>query len=89
VKPGDFTLGSIESRAAARAVAESLEPSTFHYAACFLTGFGVLDSDGPDFVPSDAMEKGPDGWIWRCPKHKDPSKEATVQALMKSGLLKP
>jgi hypothetical protein len=30
VNPGDFPLGSIESRAAARVVAESLEPSTFH-----------------------------------------------------------
>ena len=87
MKPGDFPLGSIESRVVARAVAESLEPSTFHCAACFLTV--VVDSNRLDLVPNDAMEKGPDGWIWRCPKHKDPSREATVQALLKSGLLKP
>jgi hypothetical protein len=87
VNPADFPLGSIESRVAARAVAESLEPSTFHCAACFLTV--AVGSNSQDFVPKDSMEKGPDGWIWRCPKHRDPSREATVQALMKSGLLKP
>ena len=87
MNPGDFPLWSIESRVAARAVAELLEPSTFHCAACFLTV--VVGSNKPDFVPKDAMEKGPDGWITRCPTHRDPSREATVQALMKSGLLKP
>jgi len=87
VNPGDFPLGSIESRVAARVVAELLEPSTFRCAACFLTV--VVGSNKPDFVPNDAMEKGPDGWIARCPTHRDPSREATVQALMKSGLLKP
>ena len=87
MNPGDFPLGSIESRVAARSVTELLEPSTFRCAACFLTV--VVGSDKPDFVPNDAMEKGPDGWIGRCPRHRDPSREATVQALMKSGLLKP
>ncbi len=87
MNPGDFPVGSIESRAVARAVAESLEPSTFHCAACFLAV--AVDGHRPDFVPNDATEKGPDGRIWRCPKHRDPSREATVQALMKSGLLKP
>ena len=46
-----------------------------------------MDSDRPEFVPTEGMEKGADGWVWRCPQHKDPSKEATVQALIKSGLL--
>ncbi len=87
MNPGDFPLGSVESRAAARAVAESLEPSTFRCAACFLAV--VVGNNRPDFVPNDAMENGPDGRTWRCPKHRDPSREATVQALMKSGLLKP
>ena len=87
MNPGDFPLGSIESRVAARSVAESSEPSTFYCAACFLTV--VVDSNGTDFVPNNAVGKGPDGWIARCPTHRDPSREATVQALMKSGLLKP
>ena len=86
MNPGDFRLGSIESRVAARAVAESLEPSTFHCAACFL--YVVVGGKRPDFVPNDGMEKEPDDWISRCPRHRDPSREATVQALMKSGLLK-
>jgi len=87
MNPGDFPLGSIESRAAARVVAQSLEPSTFHCAACFLTV--VVNSNRPDFVPNDGMKEGADGWYRRCPKHKDPSREVTVQALLKSGLLKP
>jgi hypothetical protein len=27
------------------------------------------------------------GWVWSCSRHKDPSREAAVQALIKSGLL--
>jgi hypothetical protein len=87
MKPSDFPLGSIESRAAARARKESLVHSTYHCAECFLTGFQVMESDQPGFVPTRGMEKQGDIWIWRCPKHIDPSKEATVQALIKSGLL--
>jgi len=46
-----------------------------------------MDSHRPEFVPNENMEKGPDGWLWKCSIHKDPSKEATVQALIKSGML--
>lgn len=87
MKPADFPIGSVASRAAARKLAESRESLAYHCGACFLTGLGVMDSDRPEFVPNDAMEKGPDGWVWSCPKHKDPSREAAVQALIKSGLL--
>jgi hypothetical protein len=87
MKLTDFPVGSVASRAAARRVAESRESLAYHCAACFLTGFRVMDSDFPEFVPTEGMEKGPGGCVWRCPKHKDPSKEATVLALIKSGLL--
>jgi hypothetical protein len=87
MKPEDFALGSVESRAAARILAGSRESLPYHCSTCFLTGLGVMDSHRPEFVPNENMEKGPDGWIWKCPKHKDPSKEATVQALIKSGML--
>jgi hypothetical protein len=87
MKLTDFPVGSVASRAAARRLAGSREPLAYHCAACFLSGFRVMDCDRPEFVPTEGMEKGPDGWVWRCPKHKDPSKEATVQALVKSGLL--
>ena len=89
VNPTDFPVGSVASRAAARTLAESRESLAYHCGACFLTGLGVMDSERPEFVPNDAMEKVSEGWIWRCPKHKDPTREATVQALVKSGLLKP
>jgi hypothetical protein len=46
-----------------------------------------MDGHRPEFIPNKDMKKGPSGWVWRCSKHKDPSKEATVQALIKSGLL--
>jgi hypothetical protein len=88
VKPADFPLGSVASRAAARALAEERESSPYQCSTCFLTGLGVMDSHRPEFIPNERMEKGPDGWIWKCPKHKDPSKEATVQALIKSGMLR-
>jgi hypothetical protein len=88
VKPGNLPLGSVESRAAARALAERRESLPYHCSTCFLTGLVVMDSRRPEFVPDEEMEKGPDGWwIWKCSKHRDPSKEVTVQALIKSGQL--
>jgi hypothetical protein len=87
MNPSDFPLGTIESRAAARARKASIVNSTYHCGVCFLTGFQVVDSDRPDFVPTLGMEKHGGIWIWRCPKHIDPSKEAAVQALIRSGLL--
>ena len=45
-----------------------------------------MGNDQADFTPNERMEKGAEGWVWKCPKHKDPSKEATVQALIKLGL---
>jgi hypothetical protein len=48
---------------------------------------GVMDSHLPEFVPNENMERRPEGWVWKCSKHRDPSKEATVQALIKSGML--
>jgi hypothetical protein len=47
-----------------------------------------MNSGSPDFVPKEAMEKGRYGWVFKCRKHKDPSKEAGVQALIRSGLLR-
>lgn len=87
MKPWSLPLGSVESRAAARALAERRESLPYHCSTCFLTGLVVMDSLRPEFVPNENMEKGPDGWVWKCSKHRDPSKEATVQALIKSGQL--
>ena len=87
MKPSDFPLGSAESRAAARALAKHRESLPYRCSTCFLIGTGVMDSNRPEFVPNESMERGPDGWVWKCPKHKDPSKEATVQALIKSGMI--
>jgi hypothetical protein len=86
VKPGNFPLSSVESRAAAQALADGRESLPYHCSTCFLTGLGVMDSHRQEFIPNEKMEKGPDGWFWKCPRHGDPSKEATVQALIKSGL---
>ena len=87
MKPGNLPLGSVESRAAARALAEERESLPHHCSTCFLTGLVVMDSLHPDFIPNEDMEKGPDGWVWKCSKHRNSSKEATVQVLMKSGQL--
>jgi hypothetical protein len=87
MKPANFPLGSIESRAEARALAESRESLPYRCSTCVLTGFPVIGNNDGDFTPNERMEKGSDGWVWKCPKHKDPSKEATVQALIKSGML--
>jgi hypothetical protein len=87
VKPADFPLGSAESRAAARTLAKHRESLPYHCSICFLTGMGVMDRHLPEFVPNEDMEKTPEGWVWKCSKHKDPSKEATVQALIKSGMI--
>jgi len=86
VHPGCFALDSLESRAAARALAERRESLPYHCSTCLLTGLMVMDSNRPEFIPNEKMEKGPGGWFWKCPKHKDSSKEATVQALIKLGL---
>ena len=86
--PGSFGLGSLESRAAARALVEARESAPYRCATCFLTGLVVMGSTQPNFVPKQDMEKGPDGWVYKCRKHKDPSKETSVQALIKSGLMK-
>lgn len=85
--PGSFALGSPESRAAARALAESHEASTYHCSTCVLSGLVVIDSELPDFIPSESMQKVSDGWAWKCPKHRDPRREGTVQALVKLGML--
>ena len=66
--------------------AESRESLPYRCSTCLLTGLLVMDSHRPEFIPNENMEKGPDGWVWKCPKHKDPSKEATAQALIKLGL---
>ena len=87
MKPENLPLGSVVSRAAARVLAERRESLPYHCSTCFLTGLVVMDSHGPEFIPDEDMEKGPDGWVWSCSKHNDPSKETTVQALIKSGLL--
>lgn len=87
VHPGSFALGSLESRAAARVLAEWRETSTFHCSICFMSGLGIMDSNRPEFIPNENMERGPDGWTWKCPRHKDRSREATVQALMELGLM--
>jgi hypothetical protein len=87
VKPENFPLGSVESRAAARALAAGCEFLPYHCSTCFLTGIVVMDSHRVEFIPNENMEQGPEGWVWKCSKHRDPSKEATVQALIKSGLL--
>jgi hypothetical protein len=87
IHPGSFLLDSVESRAAARALGESREPSTYHCITCVLTGLMVMGSGQPDFTPNESLEKGPDGRVYKCAKHKDRSREATVQALIKSGLL--
>ena len=86
MKPADFPLGSVKSRAVARSLAESRESLPYRCSTCLLTGLLVMDSHRPEFIPNEKMEKGPDGWVWKCPKHKDPSKEATAQALIKLGL---
>lgn len=88
MKPGNLPLGSVESRAAARALGERRESLPYHCSTCFLTGLAVMDGHRPEFIPNKDMKKGPNGWVWRCSKHEDPSKEATVQALIKSGLLR-
>jgi hypothetical protein len=87
VKRGSLPLGSAESRAAVRAWAKRRESLPYHCSKCFLTGLVVMNSRRPEFIPDEDMEKGPDGWIWKCSKHPDPSKEATVRELIKSGLL--
>jgi hypothetical protein len=87
VKLWNLPLGSVESRAAARALAERRESLPYHCSTCFLAGLVVMDSRRPEFTPNENMEKGPDGWVWKCSKHRDPSKEATVQALIKSSQL--
>jgi hypothetical protein len=87
IHPGSFALDSVESRAAARALAESREPSEFHCGTCFLAGLPVMGSGQPDFIPNEKMEMGSRGWVYKCPKHTDPSKEATVQDMIRSGLL--
>lgn len=86
MKLANFPLGSVESRAVARALAKERESLPYRCSTCVLTGLLVMDSHRPEFIPSEKMEKGPDGWVWKCPKHKDPSKEATVQALIKLGM---
>jgi hypothetical protein len=63
VKPADFPLGSVESRAVARALAESREPLQYRRSTCVLTGLLVMDSHRPEFIPNEKMEKGPDGWL--------------------------
>jgi hypothetical protein len=42
IHPASFALDSVESRAAARVLAESREPSTFHCGTCFLSGLPVM-----------------------------------------------
>jgi hypothetical protein len=87
IHPGTFALDSIESRAAARVLAESQEPSIYQCGTCLLSGLPVMSAAQPDFIPTEGMEKESRGWVYTCAKHKDPSKEVTVQALIKSGLL--
>ena len=87
MNPGKFSLGSVESRAAARAMGERRESAPYHCSTCFLTGLVVMDSLRAEFLPDEDMKKRPDGWVWKCSKHGDPSKEATIQALIKSGLI--
>lgn len=86
MKPADFPLGSVGSRAVARALAKERESLPYRCSTCLLTGLLVMGNNQSDFIPNGKMEKGPDGWVWKCPKHKDPSKEATVQALIKMGM---
>ena len=88
MKPGNFPLGSVESRAAARILAKAREFLPFDCPACFMAGLVVMNSFSPDFIPREGMENGPHGWVYKCRKHKDGSKEAGVQALIKSGLLR-
>jgi hypothetical protein len=85
VKPENYPLGSVESRAAAWVLTEARESIPFDYAACFMDGLVVMNSCSPDFVPREGMEKGPHGWVRN---HKDRSNEAGVQALIKAGLLR-
>lgn len=85
--PGHFALGSLESRAAARSLAESRESSGYHCPACLLTGLWAGDGFVLGFTPTKNMERRSDGYYWKCSRHKDPSKEAVVQALIRSGLL--
>ena len=90
MKPGNLHLGSIESRVAARALAERRESLPYHCSTCFLTGLVVMDNSRPEFIPNENMEKVPNGWwVWRCSRHSDPNKESTTQALTKSGHLLP
>lgn len=86
--PGHFALGSLASRAAARSLAESRESSGYHCPTCVLTGLWAGDESVPEFTPTKDMEMRSDGYYWKCSRHKDPSKEAVVQALIKSGLLR-
>jgi hypothetical protein len=85
--PASFALDSVESRAAARILAESRESFPYQCAACFLSGLPVMGASEPDFIPSEGMKKGPHGWEHGCSKHKDPSREAAVQEMIKSGQL--
>ena len=87
IHPASFALESLESHVAARALADSREPTAYHCGTCFLSGLPVMGRGQPNFIPNETMEDGPRGWVYKCPKHPDPSKEATVQDMIRSGLL--
>jgi hypothetical protein len=86
-RPEKFPVGSTESRAAARALAEQRESVPYHCIACLMAGMATMDSNRPEFIPSEDMKKEADFWVRKCSKHRDPDKEATRQALIESGLL--
>jgi hypothetical protein len=62
--PGDFPIGSVASRAAARALLVQRESQDRPCAACFLAGLGTLDGGNPNdrkFLNNPHMEWR-DGW---------------------------